>query len=90
MTPLHRYWIDFDLAFYEEPPMSVDMGFGVTALSQDQALEIVRQRVFNGRPLPTIKNIAPNVDVSILDPRHIRPNMANPAVLGIWFPLGFQ
>jgi hypothetical protein len=90
MNPLHRYWIAFDLTHYADPPMSIDMGLGVTAHSEGEALAIVQVRVFSGRPLPATKSIARDLDVSALDPRHIRPNMGNPAVLGIWFPLGFQ
>ena len=87
---LHRYWIEFDLTHYADPPMSIAMGFGITARTEEQALAMVQERVFGGRPLPEMKSIARDLDVSTLDPKHIRPNMGNPAVLGIWFPMGFQ
>jgi hypothetical protein len=90
MNPLHRYWIEFDLAPYADPPMSIEMGLGVTAPSEEQALAIIQKRIFSGRPLPEMKSIARDLDVSTLDPKHIRPNMGNPALLGIWFPMGFQ
>jgi len=88
--PLHRYWIEFDLTNYADPPMSMDMGLGVTARSEEQALAIIQERLFSGRLLPDVRNVARDIDVSGLDPKHIRPNMGNPAVLGIWFPMGFQ
>lgn len=86
---MRRYWIEFDLSNYERPPVSIDMGLGVTAQSREDALSLVRDRVFGGRELPPVRQVIDDVDVSTLDPGHVRPNMGAPTWRGIWFPLGF-
>lgn len=87
---MHRYWIEFDITGYAAPPLEAMMGFGVTSHTQDGALGLLQQHIFGGRELPPLRGVIEDVDVSTLDPRHVRPNMGNPVWPGIWFPLGFQ
>ncbi len=49
--------------------------------------EIVRARLFDGRPLPTVNRVIPDVDVSTLG-EHVLSNMEPPIWRGVWFPLG--
>lgn len=79
---LRRLWFKFDDDVYSP------MGYGVTAWSEDDAVSILRDRVFRDRPIPKAA-IKTDVDVSALDPGHIRPNMGSPNRRGIWYPLGF-
>jgi hypothetical protein len=65
------------------------MGCGVTATTEDEAIASVKRRVFADGDLPPIRTLLPDVDVSTLDPGHVRPNMGNPSVAGIWFPQGY-
>jgi hypothetical protein len=63
------------------------MGYGVTAWSEDDALAILKSKVFNGQSVPAAV-ITADVDVSTLDTNHIRPNMGAPNWRGIWHPQG--
>ena len=83
-----RYWIEF-----ERGPGVAMFGFarfGVTAESPEAALALVRARIFDGRPLPPVGRVVPDVDVTTLDPDRVQDNMGDPDRAGVWFPLGFQ
>jgi len=83
-----RFWFEFDrLALL---PAGLSVGCGVTAWNEATALELVRRRVFRGALLPPIVKRVPDIDIRELDAGHVVPNMGNPAVAGIWFPLGYD
>ena len=85
---LTRYWIRFDRPV-AEPAALLAPGFGVTAYTLDDALRLLRIRVFGDRPVPPIRDVIEDVDVASLDPGHVLPNMLPPNWRGIWFPLGY-
>jgi hypothetical protein len=89
-SELHRYWYQLDLTGYDEPPAGSQLGVGVTAHDQSDATRLIATRVFGGRSLPPILSITSDVDISSLDPGHVRPNMGNVLARGIWFPLGYD
>lgn len=66
------------------------MGCGVTALNYEDALNIVKNKVFNDKPIAPIKLTVENIDISTLDAGHVLLNMGMPSVRGIWFPLGYN
>jgi len=86
--PLHRFWVRFDDLPPDVPPV-LQLGCGVTAADEADCMALIRSAVFDGRKLPPIISIVCDLDVRTLDDRHVRPNMGNPAVRGIWFPLGY-
>lgn len=86
---LCRYWIKFDLTEMENPPIEIQPGCGVTAYSYEDALELVRDRIFDGEEIPRVVSMIENVDVSTLDKNHVLPNMAAPTRRGVWFPMGY-
>jgi hypothetical protein len=86
---LRRFWFDFLIPLEDAAPLGARLGCGVTAYNIDDALHLLETRVFEPQCVPKIKKIIEDVDVSELDPGHIRPNMGDPTVRGIWFPLGY-
>jgi hypothetical protein len=76
--PLTSFWI--------LPHDAVESrGFGVTAFSVDDAFRLLREA---GCDIPDRDSvdIAPSVQPTDLDPKHITPN-CGPAVLrGVWYP----
>lgn len=87
---LHKYWFQFDLSMSDPHPLGTLIGCGVTASSKEQALELLRERVFQSPSLPSIKKCIEDVEVSELDAKHILPNLGDPSQRGIWFPLGYD
>ncbi len=82
-----RYWIVFDV----EPddwnlPVGLAHGCGVTAQDYDEALEIIREEIFPGKPLPDIIDVIEDVDVGALDGNEVLPNIGLPLIRGVWFP----
>lgn len=83
-----RYWIEFSVDKIGNPHRS--RKYGVTAHTYDEAMELLRERVFAGKVLPEPDKVITDVDVSELDPKHVLPNIGSPVNIGIWYPKGFS
>lgn len=90
MTKLVRFWIVFESSASAELPLGARLGCGVTAYNFDDAIQLLRVKMFSKEGMPRIQDFVENIDVSTLDPGHVLPNMGNPARRGIWFPLGYE
>jgi len=84
---LKRYWFEFDFNGHDIIP-GVIIGCGVTGFDYDDAIGIIQKNVFKDKPIPKIKKVIEDVDVSTLDQGHVVPNMLTPNWRGIWFPIG--
>ncbi|MBS1500423.1 MAG: hypothetical protein JST32_00070 [Bacteroidetes bacterium] len=90
MEKLNRFWFEFDQTCGDLPP-GVKWGCGITAWTYDDAVNILRSKVFKGRQLQVFKKVIENVDVSTLDAGHVLPNILTPtSVRGVWFPMGYD
>lgn len=87
MAALRRFWFEFDKSVALPP--GVVIGCGITAADREDAMSLLRDRVFKtaGHPVPRI--VVEDIDIRSLDVSHVRPNMANPAVRCVWFPMGY-
>lgn len=65
------------------------MGCGVTAFDCEDANRLLRELVFCVEAIPSPTNVVEDVDITSLDAGHVRSNMGNPVVRGVWFPLGY-
>ena len=83
---LRRYWFRFQDV---TGPTALKLGCGITAASYEDALDLLRTRVFAGQTLPVISSCVEDIDVSTLDPRHVLPNIGVVPHRGVWFPQGF-
>jgi len=84
---LHRYWFRFDVSSAEAGvTRRSPLGWGVTAVDRRDAEELLRMTVFDGGELPEAAAVVEDVDVCDLDSGHVRPNMGDPSIRGIWFP----
>jgi hypothetical protein len=88
MVKLTRFWFEFDKPYNELPP-GLAMGCGVTAWNYDDALNILRNPVFEDEYLPPFKKVVENIDVSTLEKGHVLPNIMPSNVRGIWYPIGY-
>jgi hypothetical protein len=79
---LRRFWFKF------EDHWASPRGYGVTAWTRDDAVEILRSQIFEGGEIPRA-SVTEDVDVSELDAGQVLPNMEAPNWRGIWFPRGF-
>jgi len=84
MSLLRRYWFTFQQS---SQPTPLNLGCGVTAYNYDDALELLRDRVFGGREA-AVADVIADVDVSTLDKAHVLPNMGSAVTRGVWFPRG--
>jgi hypothetical protein len=87
---LHKYWFEFDVTLADSPPLGTLLGCGVTARSREEAVTMLKERVFRADPLPKIRRYLQDIDLSSLDPNHVIPNMSDPDRIGVWFPLGYE
>lgn len=96
MGILRRYWIEFDLpsrqprvqgivTIDDTPEAYVRGGCGVTGYDLKDCLGLVRDVVFKGDDLPSVKSVTEDVDVSSLEGRLLsRPGV--PVWRGVWYP----
>lgn len=86
---MRRFWIEFEppLGVHNHPATTL-AGCGVTALSVEDALSLLKEHLFP-YGLPKIGKLVEDVDISTIDHHHVVPNMGNVLVRGIWYPLGF-
>lgn len=87
MARLHRYWIRFKVDAIPNCNI-LKLGCGVTAWTEDDALELVREHVFVGEDVPAIESIVTDIDVRDLEAAHVQPNIGVVSRRGVWFPLG--
>ncbi len=85
-----RYWFEFDPTDISELPPGLITGCGITAYDYNDALTLLKQKVFKGQGLPGLKEKRENIDIRTLDQGHVIPNMTDPTLRGIWFPLGYE
>lgn len=81
---LERFWFKFTKS---AKPTVLSMGCGITAYDLADARRLLREQVFPAYGEEPIDEIIENIDVSTLEQEHVRTNMGNPAVRGVWFPL---
>jgi hypothetical protein len=86
---LHRFWFRFDVSA-EQWPGYFALGCGVTAVDRRDAEELAVSALgaagLLGGSLPPVREVVEDVDVGELDAGHVRPNMGDPSVRGVWFP----
>ncbi len=77
------YWVLFER---RSAPTFLNLGVGVTAISEDDARRMVALAFPEGR----VASLTVIQDVAILDQGHVLPNMGNILIRGVWFPVGFE
>ena len=84
---LRRFWVRFEQL---PRPTAINLGCGVTALSLNDALSIIQERVFGDDPCPSIVECIEDVSLEQIEQKHARPNIGNVLRRGVWFPQGFD
>ncbi|KIX22026.1 hypothetical protein SY27_04955 [Flavobacterium sp. 316] len=84
---LIRFWFNFEKS--NPIPLGLHLGCGVTAYNYDDALLILRSKIFKNDYRMTIKDYIQDVDLRTLDSHHILPNILPPNNRGIWYPIGY-
>ena len=80
---MHPYWFTFEPLNSRTP---LNSGAGVTARDDEDARRLVREAFGD----LSVAKMAVLKDLDGLDQGHVRPNMGNILVRGIWFPLGYE
>ena len=76
------YWLTV-----ENPPLGMGLGAGITACSEDEAKRIFATAFGDAIQIAKVRVIQ---TVDEIEQNHVRPNMGNLLVRGIWFPLGHE
>jgi arginase family enzyme len=87
---MRRFWLEFAVTVEHRLGSLLLPGIGVTALDQDDALELIKRDVTRGEELPAVSRVVADIDVSTLDPGHVLPGVGDPSRRGVWFPRAFQ
>lgn len=79
------YWISISPL---HSPSPLNLGIGVTALSEDDARTIV-SALFGGEIV--MLKVEPIQDMTTIDQKHVAPNMEpNWLLRGVWYPAGYR
>jgi hypothetical protein len=87
MSGLRQFWFKFERL---PVPAAINLGCGVTARSREDALALLRERVFGSDDLPPLVEVVDDVKTAALEPKHVLPNLGNPLERGVWFPQGYE
>jgi hypothetical protein len=82
------FWIQFVDATALPPGMH--LGCGITAYDQSDVMQIFADRVHISHPDLKIASVRRVLSIDELEQGHVRPNMGNFLIRGIWFPLGYS
>jgi hypothetical protein len=85
-TAAFRFERDGGVVVKRAVPSPFNLGIGVTA--RDEADAIYLAQVVVGKR--EVESISPVIDPSTLDQGHVRPNMGDIFVRGVWWPRGFE
>ena len=65
------------------------LGCGISAFTEQDAICILNDRIFQEVGSMDIESLIADVDVSSLDSGHVLPNLGDVTARGVWFPLGY-
>lgn len=82
----HRYWVTFERI---NKPTPLNLGCGVTAYDQGDAIALMQRYIFGHTMIPAIANVITDVEMDDLDQHHVVPNVGDVSIRGIWFPQGY-
>jgi hypothetical protein len=82
---LRRYWFRFE-ASEVTTRAGGGIGVGATGVDRADAAKLIQQRLFEQAAMPAVIDVVEDVDVRELDSGHVRPNMGDPTVRGVWYP----
>jgi hypothetical protein len=85
-----RFWFEFDIDSAFNFPPGIGIGCGITAFDYDDAIKMMREKIFSEIKMPVIRREIENIDIRTLDQGKVIPNMKPPNQRGIWFPLGYD
>jgi hypothetical protein len=81
---MRPYWLMFD----NLPQFSgLGLGAGITAHSEQEACEIAAANFGNDIEVKSVSTINTADEI---EQNHVRPNMGNLLIRGVWFPKGFE
>lgn len=87
---MKKYWFTFKNYSITELPPGLAYGCGITAYNYEDAISIIRSKVFLGIQLPNKFDFIENVSLEDLDKNHVLPNIGIPTNRGVWFPIGYE
>lgn len=85
-----KFWIKLKQSIFDNPPIGTLLGIGVTAESKEEALILIKDKVYINRDMPEIEFVDSYISIDNLEENHVRPNIGNMDDKGIWFPLGYS
>ena len=87
MNLLRRYWFKFEPV---PEPTPLNLGCGITAFDYEDAVNILNKKIIPRQAALKIAEVSENVDVSLLDDKHVLPNIGSVNIRGVWFPKGYD
>lgn len=84
---LTKFWFKFKSS---DNPSLFNLGCGVTAYHQQDAISLLQEKVFPAGKIPPVEECVEDVNVNALDSAHILPNIGDVTRRGVWFPKGYD
>ena len=84
---MKMFWFKFEKL---PRPTIINLGVGVSAYNYDDAIVLLRERMFGPNGPPVIEECLENVKMEDLEKNHVLPNIGNHLIRGVWFPQGYE
>ena len=86
MKTVRKFWFRFEKL---QRPTALNLGCGVSAFDYEDALNLLKERIFGPNGPPPIVQCIEDVQISDLEKSHVLPNIGSMDIRGIWFPQGY-
>jgi hypothetical protein len=86
METVRKFWFQFEKL---ERPTALNLGCGVSAADYEDALNLLKERIFGPNGPPQIVRCIEDVQTTDLEKNHVLPNIGQMDIRGIWFPQGY-
>jgi hypothetical protein len=87
---LQHFWFEFFLPQNRTDLVHLEHGCGVTANDYNDALQLLKQCIFEHLKMPPICHVTADLNISTLEVKRVRARMGDPTCRGVWFPLTSQ
>ncbi len=87
---LKKYWIRVETSAHDTNSWISALGYGITAFSREDAIDMLRTEAFEGQPMPEVVEVVEDVDEEEIQKRYGMAKLEAFLWPGIWYPTWYK